>query len=114
MAARARKQIERLSSLFPVLMQTLLSHPQTAVYAKKQGEPTTKDNDAAPMALTWAFAMVRSRAFAANDNLFAFVPFLVSTYLSLVWSLLCCLMVVLLSLAKQGRGAWQARLDESA
>lgn len=67
------------------MMQTLLSHPQTARYAKKQGGTAAaatsgqaEESDAAPMALAWAFAMVRSRAFAADSDLFAFVPFLVS------------------------------------
>lgn len=93
MAGRARKQVERLRSLYPSLMQqTLLSHPRTAVYAGvKTGSPGSKDegsgveggavgaeSDVAPMALAWAFAMVRSRAFAGGDDRFAFVPFLVS------------------------------------
>ncbi len=87
MAERARKQVERVRSLYPDMMRTLLSHPKTAVYAartkagggretKGEGE-AGKETDAAPMALLWAFAMVRSRAFAADENRFAFVPFLV-------------------------------------
>lgn len=90
MAERARKQVERMRSLYPDLMRSLLSHPKTAVYAARktqdqQGategaaaqEAAEKETDAAPMALLWAFAMVRSRAFAADDDRFAFVPFLV-------------------------------------
>eukprot|EP00903_Cladosiphon_okamuranus_P008723 g8355.t1 len=84
MAERARKQVERVRSLYPDLMRSLRSHPKTAVYVarKAQGqqgaaeEPAEKETDAAPMALLWAFAMVRSRAFAADDDRFAFVPFL--------------------------------------
>ncbi|CAM9302999.1 unnamed protein product [Ectocarpus sp. 4 AP-2014] len=95
MAERARKQVERVRSLYPDLMQTLLSHPKTAVYAARKtakgevtaaaGEAATaaatreeaeKETDAVPMALLWAFAMVRSRAFAADGDRFAFVPFL--------------------------------------
>lgn len=89
MAGRARKQVERLRSLYPGLMQqTLLAHPRTAVYADiKTGSPGSKgeggavveaESDVAPVALSWAFAMVRSRAFAGGDDRFAFVPFLVS------------------------------------
>ncbi|CAN0524315.1 unnamed protein product, partial [Ectocarpus sp. 8 AP-2014] len=95
MAERARKQVERVRSLYPDLMRTLLSHPKTAVYATRKtaegeaaaaaGETATaaatkeaaeKETDAVPMALLWAFAMVRSRAFAADGDRFAFVPFL--------------------------------------
>lgn len=84
-AKRARKQVERLRSLYPDFMRSLLSHPKTAVYvagsARDQpgaaAETAEKETDAAPMALLWAFAMVRSRAFAADDDRFAFVPFLV-------------------------------------
>lgn len=95
MATRASKQVDRLRSIYPDLMQTLLSHPKTAVYAagakvvgdggvgqgggEKKGE---REGDIAPMALVWAFAMVRSRAFAAGDDRFAFVPFLVSEHCS--------------------------------
>jgi len=89
MAERARKQVKRMRSLYPDMMRTLLSHPKTAIYAarpKAEGDGTVgeakqeaeKETDAAPMALLWAFAMVRSRAFAADGNRFAFVPFLVS------------------------------------
>lgn len=88
MAGRARKQVERLRSLYPGLMQqALLAHPRTAVYAGvKTGSPGSKgeggsveaESDVAPVALAWAFAMVRSRAFAGGDDRFAFVPFLVS------------------------------------
>lgn len=96
MAERARKQVERVRSLYPGLMRTLLSHPKTAGYAARKtaegeaaaaaGEAATaaatkeaavKETDAVPMALLWAFAMVRSRAFAADGDRFAFVPFLV-------------------------------------
>lgn len=99
MAERARKQVERVRSLYPGLMRTLLSHPKTAIYAARKttegeavaaaaaaGEAATgaatreaaeKETDAVPMALLWAFAMVRSRAFAADGERFAFVPFLV-------------------------------------
>lgn len=98
MAERARKQVERMRSLYPDLMRSLLSHPKTAVYATRkaqdqQGAPAAaaaaaaaaagaedaadEETDAAPMALLWAFAMVRSRAFVADDDRFAFVPFLV-------------------------------------
>lgn len=87
MVGRARKQVERVRSLYPDLMKTLLSHPKTAIYAAKKTEGEvaeaaaaaveTKETDMAPMALLWAFAMVRSRAFTAEDNRFAFVPFLV-------------------------------------
>lgn len=91
MAERARKQVERMRSLYPDLMRSLLSHPKTAVYVAREAqdqqgaaetagaaeEPAERETDAAPMALLWAFAMVRSRAFAADDDRFAFVPFLV-------------------------------------
>ena len=86
MAERARKQVERVRSLYPDLMRSLLSHPKTAVYVTRQDqqgaavqapEAPEKETDTAPMALLWAFAMVRSRAFAADDDRFAFVPFLV-------------------------------------
>lgn len=85
MAERARKQVERVRSLYPDLMRSLLSHPKTAVYVTRKAgdeqgaaaEAPEKETDAAPMALLWAFAMVRSRAFAADDDRFAFVPFLV-------------------------------------
>lgn len=95
MATRAKKQVDRLRSIYPDLMQTLLSHPKTAVYAASatskavggdrvgQGEGEQKgggEGDIAPMALVWAFAMVRSRTFAAGDDRFAFVPFLVSEH----------------------------------
>lgn len=70
------------------MQQTLLAHPRTAVYADiKTGSPGSKgergavveaESDVAPVALSWAFAMVRSRAFAGGDDRFAFVPFLVS------------------------------------
>ncbi|CAM9247000.1 unnamed protein product [Pylaiella littoralis] len=90
MMGRARKQVERMRALYPDLMQTLLSHPKTAIYVAKKADggqaaaaaaAKTKDTaenetDLAPMALLWAFAMVRSRAFAAGDHRFAFVPFL--------------------------------------
>ncbi|CAM9407339.1 unnamed protein product, partial [Hapterophycus canaliculatus] len=92
MVERARKQVERMRSLYPDLMRTLLSHPKTAIYAAasatEQDAPTAaaavsatkevagKETDMAPMALLWAFAMVRSRAFVAEDDRFAFVPFL--------------------------------------
>lgn len=82
MASRARKQLDRLRSLFPDMMCTLSYHPKTAVYAQtprgadEQAAPPRR-SDVAPMALAWAFAMVRSRAFAAGDDRFAFVPFLV-------------------------------------
>lgn len=83
MAARARKQVDRLRSLFPRMMESLLAHPKTAAYARKPGGGDTQAGasaatDVAPVALAWAFAMVRSRAFAAGDDRFAFVPFLVS------------------------------------
>lgn len=82
MAERARKQIDRLRSLYPDLMQTLLSHRVTAGYVStKDGEDgvgASAESDIAPMALTWAFAMVRSRAFTGQEDRFAFVPFLVS------------------------------------
>lgn len=86
MANRARKQVERLRSLYPDLMKTLLSHPQTLVYVPdakpavgERQEPAAPEveRDVAPLALVWAFAMVRSRAFASSDDRFAFVPFLV-------------------------------------
>lgn len=91
MSRRARKQVERMRSLYPDLMHTLLSHPKTAIYVAKKAEggqaeagtgvetkgAAEKETDMAPMALMWAFAMVRSRAFTAEDNRFAFVPFLV-------------------------------------
>eukprot|EP00752_Nemacystus_decipiens_P006521 g5872.t1 len=86
MAERARKQVDRVRSLYPDLMRSLLSHPKTAAYVARkaedrQGEAAAegaaeKETDAAPLALLWAFAMVRSRAFAADDDRFAFVPFL--------------------------------------
>ncbi|CAN0415310.1 unnamed protein product [Ascophyllum nodosum] len=84
MAGRARRQVERLRSLYPGFMRTLLSHPRTAVYAAateewdgdSRGGPASSESDVAPMALAWAFAMVRSRAFAGGDGRFAFVPFL--------------------------------------
>lgn len=88
MAKRAQKQVDRLRSLYPDLMQTMLSHPKTAMYASGKavagrgaGEATSSQAgiDTAPLALVWAFAMVRSRAFASEDDRFAFVPFLVST-----------------------------------
>lgn len=97
MATRAKKQVDRLHSIYPDLMQTLLSHPKTAVYAASaiskavggdrvgQGGGKQKgggEGDIAPMALVWAFAMVRSRAFAAGDDRFSFVPFLVSEHCS--------------------------------
>lgn len=97
MAVRARKQVDRLRSLFPDLMQTLRSHPKTAAYAVTPGEGSEKqgaaagatvETDVAPMALLWAFAMVRSRAFNAGDDQFAFVPFLVSACRSVAFALL--------------------------
>lgn len=36
-----------------------------------------EEGGTAAMALAWAFAMVRSRAFVAEDDRFAFVPFMV-------------------------------------
>ena len=80
MAKRAAKQVDRLRSLYPDLMQSFLSHPKTAIYAAKKatGAAGNKvESDVSPMALVWAFAMVRSRAFASNDDRFAFVPFMV-------------------------------------
>lgn len=94
MVERARKQVQRMRSLYPDLMRTLLSHPKTAIYAAaasktEEGATTApapaattkevaeKETDIAPMALLWAFAMVRSRAFVAENDRFAFVPFLV-------------------------------------
>lgn len=84
---RARKQVDRLRSLYPSLMKTLLSHPKTTIYASdskavpagEKGVEEKEESDVAPMALVWAFAMVRSRAFTAGDDRFAFVPFMVST-----------------------------------
>jgi hypothetical protein len=67
------------------MMQTLLSHPYTAVYANTDSSSSSSsdsDDDSSgsssdiPFALQWAFALVRSRAFAAGNDLFAFVPFL--------------------------------------
>jgi hypothetical protein len=66
------------------MMQTLLSHPYTAVYANtdssssSSSDSSTNNSDGSdiPFALQWAFALVRSRAFAAGNDLFAFVPFL--------------------------------------
>jgi hypothetical protein len=60
-------------------MQTLLSHPYTAVYANTDStssDSSINDSSDIPFALQWAFALVRSRAFAAGNDLFAFVPFL--------------------------------------
>lgn len=79
-AKRAAKQVGRLRSLYPDLMRSLLSHPKTAIYAtKKDAEAGSGEveSDVSPMALVWAFAMVRSRAFASNDDRFALVPFMV-------------------------------------
>ena len=84
MAKRAAKQVDRLRSIYPDLMRSLLSHPKTAIYAAGKtkeagGGGEAVESDVSPMALVWAFAMVRSRAFASNDDdRFAFVPFLVS------------------------------------
>lgn len=75
------------------MMRTLLSHPKTAVYAQtprgsdEQAAPPM-GSDVAPMALAWAFAMVRSRAFAAGNDRFAFVPFLVEHHLFVIRLLL--------------------------
>lgn len=81
MAKRAAKQVNRLRSLYPDLMRSLLSHPKTAIYggrkAEEAGNSEAVESDVSPMALVWAFAMVRSRAFASNDDRFAFVPFMV-------------------------------------
>lgn len=81
MAKRAAKQVDRLRSIYPDLMRSLLSHPKTAIYAagkaEKAGSGEAVESDVSPMALVWAFAMVRSRAFASNDDRFALVPFMV-------------------------------------
>ena len=53
------------------MMQTHLSHPYTAVYPRE-----AVAGGGIPYALQWAFALVRSRAFTAGPDLFAFVPFL--------------------------------------
>lgn len=81
MARRAAKQVDRLRSIYPDLMRSLLSHPKTAIYAAGKAEKArggeTVESDVSPMALVWAFAMVRSRAFGSNDDRFALVPFMV-------------------------------------
>ncbi|CAN0295750.1 unnamed protein product, partial [Discosporangium mesarthrocarpum] len=95
MAEGARRQKERLTRLYPALMQTLLSHRITAPYSGisttvgasgggQEGPGRDRGGRAVgggvdpgiPMALTWAFAMVRSRAFGAGEERFALVPFL--------------------------------------
>lgn len=76
MAKRAAKQVDRLRSIYPDLMRSLLSHPKTAIYAAGKADEAV-ESDVSPMALVWAFAMVRSRAFTSNDDRFALVPFLV-------------------------------------
>lgn len=99
MAKRAAKQVDRLRSIYPDLMRSLLSHPKTAIYAAGKAEEAgggggeAVQSDVSPMALVWAFAMVRSRAFTSNDDRFALVPFLVrkqeSVFVCRRW-FLCC------------------------
>jgi hypothetical protein len=92
-------------------MQTLLSHPHTAVYADSSSSSSC-DTDGSgssssdiPFALQWAFALVRSRAFAAGNDLFAFVPFLdmvrvfnysISSLQCVHASVACCTVISLL------------------
>ncbi|CAM9351837.1 unnamed protein product, partial [Phaeothamnion confervicola] len=101
MAGRAEQQQQRLRRLFPLLTSSLLVHPATAFYATAAKAAAAAAANAAtaraaaaaaaaaataaraaamPTALQWAFALVRSRAFAAGAasgfEEFAFVPFL--------------------------------------
>eukprot|EP00611_Tribonema_gayanum_P022634 TRINITY_DN4587_c0_g1_i1.p1 TRINITY_DN4587_c0_g1~~TRINITY_DN4587_c0_g1_i1.p1 ORF type:complete len:288 (-),score=101.68 TRINITY_DN4587_c0_g1_i1:82-945(-) len=72
LARRAQAQKDRLSGLFPLMMQTHMAHPRTACYSAL-GPGVLQS---LPFALQWAFALVRSRAFSAGNDQFAFVPFL--------------------------------------
>ncbi|CAM9646723.1 unnamed protein product [Chrysoparadoxa australica] len=66
----AKAQQARLKKLYPHLMLDHAAHPMTGGYAKLP--PEVKET--VPLPLQWAFAMVRSRCFAAGGGNFAFVP----------------------------------------